>query len=213
MVAFSDKLVNFWTGDTLEAVLERGRRINFGATDCSLPMAYAEQAGIDVDAFIILTDGETCKSPSPSLPPSPLLCTFHSNVLASESPTWARNISLFTSPPPPPPPLPSSRTPIQSHALVCKSTAMNRHRTSFAIGKEYLPSHGFKAISRRCLFLICFAGRGEHACGTLRQYRASRSLGEGRQPAKLLVCAFSSTGFTIADPADAGMLVSKPFVP
>ena len=41
----------------------------------------------------------------------------------------------------------------------------------------------------------------------LRQYRASRPpLGEGRQPAKLLVCAFSSAGFSIADPSDPGML-------
>ena len=51
------------------------------------------------------------------------------------------------------------------------------------------------------------AGRGEHACETLRQYRTARpQLGEGRQPAKLLVCAFSSTGFSIADPSDPGML-------
>ncbi len=50
------------------------------------------------------------------------------------------------------------------------------------------------------------AGRGEHAAETLRQYRASRRLEEGRQPAKLLVGAFSVTEFTIADPDDPGML-------
>ena len=64
VVAFSHKLVDFSIakGDTVEAVLACGRRINFGATDCSLPMVYAQQADLEVDAFIILTDNETCGS-------------------------------------------------------------------------------------------------------------------------------------------------------
>jgi 60 kDa SS-A/Ro ribonucleoprotein len=33
--------------------------VPFGATDCSLPMLRAMEEGLDVDAFIIMTDSET----------------------------------------------------------------------------------------------------------------------------------------------------------
>jgi len=64
VVAFSDRLVDFSIAeDSLEAVLQRGESINFGSTDCSLPMVYAREADLDVDAFIVMTDNETCKPP------------------------------------------------------------------------------------------------------------------------------------------------------
>jgi hypothetical protein len=64
VVAFSDRLVDFSIAkeDTLDVVLQRGSKINFGSTDCSLPMVYAKEAGLDIDAFIIMTDNETCTS-------------------------------------------------------------------------------------------------------------------------------------------------------
>ena len=34
-------------------------RLNFGGTDCALPMIYAEQNKLNVDAFIVYTDSET----------------------------------------------------------------------------------------------------------------------------------------------------------
>lgn len=40
----------------------------------------------------------------------------------------------------------------------------------------------------------------------LEAVSSQQDFDEGRQPAKLMVCAFSSTEFTIADPADPGML-------
>lgn len=40
-------------------VLKRTRDANFGSTDCSLPIEYALQRKVAVDAFVVLTDGET----------------------------------------------------------------------------------------------------------------------------------------------------------
>lgn len=51
-----------------------------------------------------------------------------------------------------------------------------------------------------------FAGRGKDVAQCLRQYRAMHPEKRGNDAAKLMVCAFSSTGFSIADPQDAGML-------
>lgn len=31
----------------------------FGGTDCALPMLYAQAKGLEIDAFVILTDNET----------------------------------------------------------------------------------------------------------------------------------------------------------
>lgn len=45
--------------DSFAAVLERTRRMNFGGTDCALPMVDALERGIKVDVFVILTDNET----------------------------------------------------------------------------------------------------------------------------------------------------------
>jgi 60 kDa SS-A/Ro ribonucleoprotein len=43
----------------LDDVLRKTRNINGGGTDCSLPMVYAKQKALDVDAFLVFTDNET----------------------------------------------------------------------------------------------------------------------------------------------------------
>lgn len=45
--------------DSLETVIRKTSQLRFGATDCALPMVYAEQNNIDVDVFIVYTDNET----------------------------------------------------------------------------------------------------------------------------------------------------------
>ena len=62
VVAFCHTLQDFPISkpDSLGKVLATARGFHMGGTDCSLPMTYARQQGLDVDAFIILTDSETC---------------------------------------------------------------------------------------------------------------------------------------------------------
>jgi len=43
----------------LDDVLKRTSRINFGGTDCALPMVWAARNQIDVAGFVVLTDSET----------------------------------------------------------------------------------------------------------------------------------------------------------
>ncbi len=43
----------------LDNVFQEVQKRNFGRTDCAVPMMYAENNKIEVDAFIILTDNET----------------------------------------------------------------------------------------------------------------------------------------------------------
>jgi len=43
----------------LDDVIRKTANLSFGGTDCSLPMLYALQNKIDVDAFIVYTDSET----------------------------------------------------------------------------------------------------------------------------------------------------------
>jgi 60 kDa SS-A/Ro ribonucleoprotein len=47
----------------LDDALRLTRDINFGGTDCSLPMVYALQQRLPVDAFVVLTDSETWEGP------------------------------------------------------------------------------------------------------------------------------------------------------
>lgn len=44
---------------TLNEALQRTRAMNFGATDCSVPMIWAMQNRVYADAFIVITDNET----------------------------------------------------------------------------------------------------------------------------------------------------------
>lgn len=106
VIGFSHVVKNLGitASDSLETVLKKTRDNNFGSTNCSLPMVYALQNGIEVDTFQVYTDNET------------------------------------------------------------------------------------------------YAGR-VHPVQALRDYRNKTGI-----PAKLVVCGMTSTGFSIADPQDGGML-------
>lgn len=43
----------------LDSVCRRMNGLSFGATDCSLPMIYAQKNKLDIDAFVVYTDSET----------------------------------------------------------------------------------------------------------------------------------------------------------
>ena len=45
--------------ETVSESLARINGMNFGATDCALPMLWALDNKIEVDAFVVLTDSET----------------------------------------------------------------------------------------------------------------------------------------------------------
>lgn len=47
------------TSSGLKELVEATDRLPFSGTDCALPMLYALEAGIEVDAFVIYTDNET----------------------------------------------------------------------------------------------------------------------------------------------------------
>lgn len=59
--AFSHELqdVRFGKDAALDEVLREMENVNFGMTDCALPMLYARQHRIPVDAFLVYTDCET----------------------------------------------------------------------------------------------------------------------------------------------------------
>lgn len=58
---FSGELkdINITVNSSLREVLGITYRMTFGNTDCSLPMVYARDKGLDIDGFIVLTDNET----------------------------------------------------------------------------------------------------------------------------------------------------------
>jgi 60 kDa SS-A/Ro ribonucleoprotein len=45
--------------DTLESATQKAHMNNWGGTDCSLPMRFAQSQNMEVDAFIVITDNET----------------------------------------------------------------------------------------------------------------------------------------------------------
>ncbi|XP_033007288.1 60 kDa SS-A/Ro ribonucleoprotein [Lacerta agilis] len=61
IVAFSHEMVPCSVTEdmTLPQVLNKMSEIPMGATDCSLPMLWAQKTGVAVDVFIVLTDNET----------------------------------------------------------------------------------------------------------------------------------------------------------
>ncbi|MEM9776123.1 MAG: TROVE domain-containing protein, partial [Chloroflexota bacterium] len=61
MQAFSHKFVKLSISprQRLDGVLKEVDRLNFGATNCALPMVHALENRIPVDAFVIYTDSET----------------------------------------------------------------------------------------------------------------------------------------------------------
>lgn len=50
--------------DSLEDVLTKTRYMNFGSTDCAVPIRWARQHGISADAVLVYTDGETYYGPT-----------------------------------------------------------------------------------------------------------------------------------------------------
>lgn len=60
-MAFADrfKRLDLRPGMRLKEVLQRTSRMNFGGTDCSLPMTWALENRLPVDAFVVYTDSET----------------------------------------------------------------------------------------------------------------------------------------------------------
>ena len=58
---FGDELIDIPVSpvDSLNTVVNRMIDLRFGWTDCALPMLDAKRQGIPVDAFIVLTDGDT----------------------------------------------------------------------------------------------------------------------------------------------------------
>jgi 60 kDa SS-A/Ro ribonucleoprotein len=48
---------------SLQEVIQRTSRLDFGGTDCALPMITALQEGLEIDAFIVYTDSETWANP------------------------------------------------------------------------------------------------------------------------------------------------------
>jgi 60 kDa SS-A/Ro ribonucleoprotein len=61
LMAFGHAFVplNITAKDSLDTVVRRTANLNFGGTDCALPMKYAMKNGLDVDVFVVLTDSET----------------------------------------------------------------------------------------------------------------------------------------------------------
>ena len=61
MMAFSHTFskLDITSKDSMGSVLHKTSGMNFGSTDCSLPMIYATEKGLDVDCFVVLTDNET----------------------------------------------------------------------------------------------------------------------------------------------------------
>lgn len=61
VMGFSSKFVDLGITpkQKLSTVLDRVQRNNFGRTDCSLPMLYAKENGIEVDTFVVITDSES----------------------------------------------------------------------------------------------------------------------------------------------------------
>ena len=53
------KNINITKKDRFDAVLKKTSDINFGRTDCALPVLYALKHNLPVDAFFIYTDNET----------------------------------------------------------------------------------------------------------------------------------------------------------
>ncbi|MCB0111626.1 MAG: TROVE domain-containing protein [Caldilineaceae bacterium] len=60
-VAFGHQMVqvNLSPRQRLDDIIKQTDRIPFGRTDCALPMIWAQENGVEADAFIVYTDSET----------------------------------------------------------------------------------------------------------------------------------------------------------
>jgi 60 kDa SS-A/Ro ribonucleoprotein len=61
VMAFQDRFVplDLRPTDTLEQATKKTDGLAFGATDCSLPMVWARESGVEADVFVVYTDSET----------------------------------------------------------------------------------------------------------------------------------------------------------
>jgi 60 kDa SS-A/Ro ribonucleoprotein len=61
VMAFQDRFVplDLRATDTLEQATKKTTGLPFGATDCSLPMEWARENGVEADVFVVYTDSET----------------------------------------------------------------------------------------------------------------------------------------------------------
>jgi len=68
IMGFSHKFIDLGIThkDRLDKTLQRVYRMNFGATDCSLPMRYANEKKLDIDKFVVITDNECNTGPHAS---------------------------------------------------------------------------------------------------------------------------------------------------
>ncbi|MFH2028063.1 MAG: TROVE domain-containing protein [Nanoarchaeota archaeon] len=59
--AFTDKMIDLdiTKRDSIDSITNKMRNLEFGRTDCALPMVDAIKNKLDVDAFVIMTDNET----------------------------------------------------------------------------------------------------------------------------------------------------------
>lgn len=51
--------LKFSASTNLLQAVKKGHMVNFGSTDCALPIVYAMSKGIEVDVFVVITDNET----------------------------------------------------------------------------------------------------------------------------------------------------------
>jgi 60 kDa SS-A/Ro ribonucleoprotein len=61
IIAFAHQMqpLDIRPGQRLDEVIRTIRKIPFGGTDCALPMIWAQQRKLQVDAFVVYTDSET----------------------------------------------------------------------------------------------------------------------------------------------------------
>jgi len=61
IMGFSHKFVDLGitAKQSLDTILRKTRSMNFGSTDCALPMIFAKENNLDVDVFVVITDNET----------------------------------------------------------------------------------------------------------------------------------------------------------
>lgn len=59
--AFSDGMqeIGITAKDTIQSAMEKARHMRAGGTDCAQPMIHAGSAGLEVDAFLTITDNES----------------------------------------------------------------------------------------------------------------------------------------------------------
>lgn len=81
--------------DSLETVINKTSALQFGSTDCALPMIYASQNKLDVDCFIVYTDNETwCGTVHPVQALAKYRSKFNSNAKLIVCGMTATNFSI-----------------------------------------------------------------------------------------------------------------------